>query len=215
MQEDHQPEDKNSLRANENSKSYFTSAFHEMKKALRGEPHSLVAIRNSLDDLQNSQTEFTDLLKQHHHFLKESIVVLMDKESEVAEKQFHLSRFITLLDMHGKSEEETLYRNLRVHAEKEARLEGLGGQNEHEVAYQLSDELEDLNYDFIWSEEVDAKAKVLAGLVANHIREEENEMFPIAQKFFQQSEMKALVEDYIERCRVYLGDEMRDFNPEH
>ena len=130
--------------------------------------------------------------------------VLMDKDAAPRNKQRHLSRFLDLLDMHGRAEEETLYRCLMRNPSKEARLEGLGGQDEHDIAYQLGQELRQLNFEFAWSESIDAKAKVVASLMANHIKEEERKMFSIAQNDIETDELRALTDEYIEKCKYYL-----------
>lgn len=174
------------------------------------EPHSFEDIRAELtDDIQNTP-DFISVLKQHHDYLEESIDVLVDSKSAVTDKKEHLSRFLILLDMHGHAEEETLYRRLIGDDEKAARVEGLGGQEEHDVAYQLGDELIAMEYGSNWTDEVDAKAKVLASLVKNHIKEEESVMFKIAEKQFNALDFDALAREYLVKCTLYLEN---DLNP--
>lgn len=182
----------------------ITGLLHDLKKSLRPDVHSLEEVRMSLREIGGSDTTFIDLLEIHHDFLEESIAVLMDAQAEVDEKQYHLDRFIKLLEMHGRAEQETLYLHLKDNPEKAARLEGFAGQDEHDIAFQISDELREMQFENDWSEEADAKAKVLANLVQQHIKEEESHMFPIARKNIPRSELAAMKPDYIEGCQGYL-----------
>lgn len=168
------------------------------------EPHSLQQVRASIDTDAQQETSFISLLKEHHDYLKESIQVILDSKASIPDKRAHLSRFFNLVEMHAKAEGETLYVHLQQNTEEEARLEGLCGQDEHEIAFQLRDELLMMNYKTQWNDEIAAKAKVVAVLVKNHIKEEESVMFPIAKKDLSDEEMEQMRLDYIAKCRTYL-----------
>ncbi len=172
--------------------NYFANLLHDIKVSMRGEPHSLAEIVISMEEAKRDLDDFLDLLAEHHAYLRESIIVLLDKEGEHSEKQFHLDRFLTLLEMHGHAEEATLYNCLIRNRSKDARLEGLSGRDEHLLAYQLADELRRAGFENNWSDDVNAKAKVLATLVLNHIKEEEDEMFPTAKREIPSNELKCL-----------------------
>lgn len=166
--------------------------------------HTLQQVRVSIDTDAQEETGFIPLLKEHHDFLKESINVIMDSKPSIPEKREHLSRFFNLLEMHGKAEQETLYVHLQQNTEEEARLEGLCGQDEHDIAFQLRDEIVAMNYKTQWNDEIAAKAKVVAVLVKNHMKEEESVMFPIAKNDLSDEEMEQMRLDYIAKCRSYL-----------
>lgn len=183
--------------------------WHDFKQSFAGRPHSLHEVKASLELAEREETDFIYLLKRHHDFLQESITVLNDPFAESYDKQWHLSRFLHLLSMHSRAEQETLYRNLAHAADKEARVQGVAGHEEHALAFQLGQELYGLSFEDAWSEEIDAKAKVLASLVAHHIQEEEREMFPIAERSLDESELNGLLEEYIHKCEGYLEIEMR------
>lgn len=176
------------------------------KDLVSSEPHSLEKIEKTLDLAENDQDDFIALLKDHHDFLEESISVLEDLDAPDVEKQNHLIRFFRLLEMHGKAEEETLYAHLRQNAEREARLEGFVGQDEHDIAFQIEQELMRMGYQNRWDDEIAAKAKVVAGLVKNHIKDEEKDIFAIAQKYLDDEEMDDLLLEYVAKCRVYLDE---------
>ncbi len=181
---------------------------HNFKRTFEGDPLSLQEIRNGLKEDQQTNSDFVDLLEKHHDYLEESVSVLTDNEASSASKQAHLGRFIHLLNMHGKAEEETLYVSLRLASDKEARLEGLAGQDEHDVAFLLAKQLKAMNFEISWSEEIDAKAKVLANLVQNHIKEEETEMFTIAENAIEPLKMRVISGFYLEKCKAYLDQEL-------
>ena len=190
--------------ASQNGSSFITDTVKQIKKTLQGDILSVEEIRQSLSEDRQDEMNFIDLLKKHHDFLEESISVLTDKNAEVVDKQFHLDRFIKLLDMHGMAEQETLYIALKDNEKKEARLEGFGGQDEHDVAFQVSDELIGMNFAEDWTEEVDAKAKVVANMVKNHIKEEESMMFSIAKSDISEEQLNALTDSYIDKCLTQL-----------
>ncbi len=178
------------------------------KTTFEGQPLSLQEIRNEISEDQNTKYDFIDLLEKHHDYLKESISVLTNRNALSSDKQSHLTRFIHLLNMHGRAEEETLYQSLKHSEEKEARIEGMAGQDEHDVAFQMARELKDMNFEVFWSEEIDAKAKVLASLVHGHINEEETEMFTIADNAIEPVKMRAISGFYLEKCKSYLDEKV-------
>jgi hemerythrin-like domain-containing protein len=180
-----------------------------MLNFFRDDAYSLSEIRQSLDSVKTRTTPFIQLLVKHHDYLRESIPVLVDKIAPMDEKQRHLTRFLRLLNMHTKAEEETLYQALLAAPEREAHLEGIGGIDEHQIAFHLMGELEDLNYKSTWSEEADAKAKVLAGLIESHIKQEEQSMYPTAKRCIDALTLKDLQAQYVDKCKHYLDIEMR------
>lgn len=168
------------------------------------EPHTLSQIRDSLVEDLDHQTGLIIILKEHHYFLEESIAVIIDRFASIPEKRFHLDRFLTLLRMHGKAEQETLYTHLQQNMEEQNRLEGLAGHDEHEIAFQLSDELIAMKFKTQWNDEIAAKARVLAILMKNHIELEETELFTIVKKEFNDTEMEQIRLEYLRKCQSYL-----------
>ena len=168
------------------------------------EPHTLAQIRASINEDVENETRFFTILKEHHYFMEESIAVILDNSASIPEKRAHLDRFLTLIEMHGKAEQETLYIYLQQNMEEQARLEGLAGQDEHEIAFQLRDELIAMSYKTQWNDEIAAKAKVIATLIKNHIEEEESEMFAIAKKELSDSDLEQMSIEYLKKCQSYL-----------
>lgn len=175
-----------------------------LKEIVRTEPHTIDEIRASLDKDLADHKQFVPLLKEHHNFLEESISVLMDTDSTDFQKQEHLERFFRVLEMHGKAEQEVLYNHLKANDAREARLEGFGGQDEHDIAFRLEAELINMGYKTQWNEEIEAKAKILAGLVKNHIKEEESTMFTVATSHMTEEELEDMRDSYVQKCVGYL-----------
>lgn len=178
--------------------------FSEM---IRVEPHTIDEIRVTLDVDLSKHKQFVPLLKEHHDYLQESISVLLDNDTTDFQKQEHLERFFRLLEMHAKAEEEVLYTFLQVNTQREARLQSLSAQEEHDIAYQLEDELIKMGYQTEWTEEIEAKAKVMALLVKNHLKEEESVMFPLAESCMTEEELEGMRDAYIQKCSSYLVNE--------
>lgn len=170
--------------------------------------YDLPGLRKSLESDLKSAPDLISVLERHHDLLKKAIKVLRDKTANAADKQESLSEFIHVLNMHARAEEETLYETLIEAEDKESRISGMASRDEHDIAYQLADELTDMDFEGLWSDEIDAKAKVLASLVQNHLQEEESVLFPLAQKIIDQDERSELSKEYLQKCRDYLTLEL-------
>lgn len=193
--------------------SFVSTVIHEIKNSLRGEPHTFNEIRTMIEDARIAEVGFVEILQQHHRFLNESVTILVDRDSLPVEKQIHLDRFIRLWEMHGHAEEETLYRSLKRHENHGVHREALVGQDEHDLAFRLADELKASGYMNEWTDDIDAKAQVLANLVASHLLEEEGVTFPIAKKALLAGELQVLASDYLDLCEFYLDGDSRILIP--
>lgn len=134
------------------------------------------------------------IIKNDHKALKEGIQVLTSENTKPAHKKSALKKFIVDLKLHAKSEETSLYDN--VVDKKEVHEVVLEGYEEHSVADLLSDELVAANFENDFTDELQAKAKVLAELVKHHIEEEEEEMFVDLKKAISEEELQNLGELY-------------------
>jgi hemerythrin-like domain-containing protein len=182
----------------------LTGVVHTLQHAFRPEEHTLDEVRDSLDEVEFGNTDLIRLFEKHHDFIEESAHVLTNTEASEQDRRHHTLRLLSLLEMHGMAEEETLYCALREADSKLARVEGIAGQAEHDLAFQLQDELLDAGADVIWNETIEAKAKVLAAAMLHHIREEEYLMFPVARKVLGEAALNHLTEEYVEKCKAYL-----------
>lgn len=174
------------------------------KEMIRTSPHTLDEIRASLHQGLADHKQLLPLLKEHHNYIEESISYILDKDSTDFQKQEHLERFFTLIEMHAKSEEETLYKFLRQNSSIDGRIKGISGKDEHDIIFQLEKELNQMNYKKLWTEKIEAKARVVALQIKNHIDEEEDHMFSQAIALMTQEESEAIRDTYIKSCIAYL-----------
>lgn len=173
------------------------------------EKETLKQLRISLDE-EDDETSIILIIENHHKYLKEYITILMDADTSIKDKQATTSLLFPILNMHAKAEEEVLYQALKDSTNKDVRLEGLHGQDEHEIVYELIDELKIMGAETSWSEEIDSKMRVLTGLLKNHLKEEEQAMFPMVEKMIPESKLMDLTDDYLDRCKLYLDMAMED-----
>lgn len=189
----------------ESKTTFFKEILHELRKTLRGEAHTLSEIRESLSSEMRKQVSLIDILKEHHSYLKESLVICLDAEAKDNEKQTHLERLLVLFNMHGKAEEKTLYRLLADSPDKAVRIEANLGQDEHEVIFNLSNELRDMHFQSLWTEDIEAKAMVLAETIAHHLKKEEKDVFPLASNHISESALKEASIEYMNLCETDLS----------
>lgn len=139
------------------------------------------------------------LVKNDHKPLKEGIQILTSESSKPAQKKSALKKFLVDLKLHSKSEETALYDN--VVDKKEVHDIVLEGYEEHSVADLLADELEAFGFESDLSDELEAKAKVLAELVKHHIEEEEQELLVELKKAVSDEDLVQLGEAYKQAYR--------------
>lgn len=151
---------------------------------------------------KNTTNDILTTIVDHHNVLRESIEVLKQDDATSAQKRKHLRQFIQVLQMHAHAEQETLYECIR--SIEDLKSYALEGQEEHDIAESLLMQIEAMNFENDWNEEVASKAKVLAELVEHHIDEEEKEFFPEIRKYMIPVELEGLKDEYIARCEKYL-----------
>lgn len=173
------------------------------------EKETLKQLRFSLEE-EEDETSIILILKNHHKYLKDYAFILMEKTTSYKDKLAKAPLFFTILNMHSRAEEEIFYQTLKKSTNKNVRLEGLRGQDEHDLTYELIDELKLMGAENSWSEAIDAKMHVLASLVKNHIDQEEQRIFQTVEKFIQESTLMDLTDDYLDKCKMYLDLSMEN-----
>lgn len=151
------------------------------------------------------------LIKDHHQILKDALPVLKDERISQVRKRRTLIQFLEALKMHAASEEETLY--TRVLDIPEISKDGLAGMEEHRIASELAQELESEVRGKRWSEEFEAKMKVLLKIVESHIKEEEKVLLPIVREKLSRTELEELGRQYLDRCKVNIEDSIAKHQP--
>jgi hemerythrin-like domain-containing protein len=130
--------------------------------------------------MKTKSADIIQIIKDDHKPLKAGIKILKSESKSDSEKINALKQFLHDLEVHAKSEERSLYDNTV--EEEEVREPILEGYVEHALADLLSTQLKTADFAKNWTDELAAKAKVLAELVEHHIEEEEEEMLPDLRK---------------------------------
>ncbi len=154
------------------------------------------------------------IIKEDHKPLKEGIQVLISDSAKPSQKKSALKKFLVDLKLHAKTEETSLYDN--VVDLKEVHESILEGYEEHAVADMLADELEGSGFESDFTDELQAKAKVLGELVKHHIEEEESEMLPLLKKATNVETLERLGEIYLQVYKDYaseFNDELTRIKP--
>ncbi len=145
---------------------------------------------------QVTKKNILQLIKDDHNLLRESIVVLKSEDAFQSEKKRQLERFLFNIKVHAKAEETSLYNNLI--ELQEIRPDILVGFEEHNVADHLMMALDGQNFQPDWTDEIDAKAKVLAEIIEHHVEEEETELFPKIKSYLTKTELENLGVIYLQ-----------------
>lgn len=143
--------------------------------------------------------DILSLIKSHHEILRESLAVLKQGDLPLDEKREELFIFLETLKMHAKSEQETLY--ACIEEVENMRVKALEAREEHDIADRLATEIEAMDYTENWSDDIDAKSKVLAELIEHHLNQEETELFPEVRENFTREELQAMAVEYNERFK--------------
>jgi hemerythrin-like domain-containing protein len=155
-------------------------------------------MKTNLKNTTHSTKDILVLIKEQHDQLRESIVVLQNEDIDALTKQDQLAKFINLLNMHTAAEEQTIYDVLKdIQASEFTTLEAI---EEHAIAKNLVQDLEDADYKSSWNAAISAKAKVLAEIVAGHLKMEEQIFFKEARKLLTKEELINLAEEFQQKC---------------
>jgi hemerythrin-like domain-containing protein len=139
-----------------------------------------------------------------HEVLRESIDVILSEEISLTEKKSELEKFLRNLQLHTRTEKVCFYD--AVVSLKGVRPWILHATEEHNIADNLVRELEGMSFKRDWTDEVDAKAKVLAELVKRHAEEEEAELFPVVKANLTKTELDNLGVVYLQKRKEFKND---------
>ncbi|MEO8585074.1 MAG: hemerythrin domain-containing protein [Acidobacteriota bacterium] len=133
----------------------------------------------------------TTLLKSDHAVVKKLFRAYekAQKGEDNAQKKTIFDRIADELDIHAKVEEEIFYPAMKATDDEEAIDEVLEAVEEHGVVKSLLAQLGKMTPE---DETFDAKVTVLIESVEHHAREEEDEMFPEAEKVLGEPKLRDL-----------------------
>jgi hemerythrin superfamily protein len=130
----------------------------------------------------------TDLLKKQHKQVK-ALFKKIDNTENPRERRQLMEQIAQALEMHTKIEEQIFYPAVRGIETKKADEMYMEALEEHHVVDLVLEELPRVDPA---DERFHAKMTVLSELVEHHADEEEDEMFPMAEKKLGSEELKAL-----------------------
>lgn len=133
----------------------------------------------------------TTLLKADHSAVKKLFRAYekAEKADDNAKKKAIFDEIATELDIHAKVEEEIFYPAMKATDKDEAVDEVLEALEEHGIVKSLLAQLKKMKPE---DETFDAKVTVLIESVEHHAGEEEDEMFPEAEKELGQPKLREL-----------------------
>lgn len=144
------------------------------------------------------------LLKKDHKMVQKMFKEFEDLSgSRGAQKKSALvDQIRKALTVHAQVEEELVYPAFQENRSMKDLLSE--AKEEHQVAKYLLSGLEEMQSG---DEQYDAKVKVLCEYVMHHVKEEEKEMFPQAQKRLSSKRLEALGEQVEERRNELMGED--------
>ncbi len=147
---------------------------------------------NKMSQNQQAAGDIIDLILEDHRPLKELIKKLKNSDVDPVDKMVAFEEFSSLLMVHSKPEEQSLY--IFMKEEDELKQEGMEGDVEHALADKLILEIKSETDPTMWS----AKVKVLADIVEHHIKEEEENFLPDFKRESSAEERMELGEKFLE-----------------
>lgn len=146
--------------------------------------------------------DIIQLLKKDHKMVKKMFEEYEGLSGRAAQKKSDLvAQIAQALTVHVQVEEELVY---PAFTEQRSMKEQVGeALEEHHVTKTLLSELDEMQPD---DERYDAKVKVLCEYLMHHVKEEEKEMFPQAQKRLSAKHLAALGEEVEARRSELLGE---------
>jgi hemerythrin superfamily protein len=130
----------------------------------------------------------TDLLKKQHRQV-EKLFKECEKTEEPRKRRQIMDQIINDLTLHTKIEEEVFYPAVRQMGTSKAEEMVDEAYEEHHVVKLVLAELPEVDPE---DERFEAKMTVLSELIEHHVEEEEEEMFPMADKKLGAERMKEL-----------------------
>jgi hemerythrin superfamily protein len=146
-----------------------------------------IGLVSARDD--EKQMKATDLLKQDHKRVKELFSEFEKLEGKTSRRKEIVEEISRELEIHAQLEEKIFYQAFRGAREEEPKKIVRESFEEHKIVKTLLSELAGMSPS---DEQYDAKVTVLKESVEHHVREEEGELFPAAEKKFSDEELERL-----------------------
>jgi hemerythrin superfamily protein len=149
-------------------------------------------------DAAEKPMKATDMLKKDHRKVEELFSEYEDQASRARKKEI-VDQISRELDIHAQLEEKIFYQSIKSAKEEDPKKIVRESFEEHKIVKTLIAELAGMNPS---DAQYDAKVTVLKESVQHHVKEEEGELFPAAEKEFSDEQLQR------------LGEEMADYKEE-
>jgi iron-sulfur cluster repair protein YtfE (RIC family) len=143
-----------------------------------------------------------DVLKKQHREVEKLFKQTLKTENP-RERRELLDTIKTKLEAHTTIEEEIFYPAFKDVGTKKAEEMTMEAVEEHHVVKLVLGELPDVDPE---SETFDAKMTVLSELVDHHVQEEQDEMFPMAEKKLDDETLAQLGQRLVARTAALTGE---------
>lgn len=144
-------------------------------------------------------SDIVTALKQDHESLRSYIDILKDTSEDMTVRRRAYRQFVDLLQSHSVAEETAVYEASREFTGRELHIKVEEGYVEHQLCDDLMARIEAEEDPLIWG----AHCNVLAEILDHHLREEEDDLFPmIREKATPEQNMDMLVEFMSIRART-------------
>lgn len=153
----------------------------------------------------NKGSDIIQLILKDHKPIKDLIVILKDPDVSFSKKRPAFEKFAPVLTVHAKSEEESLYVEMKKN--KGLRTEAHEGDTEHSIVDQLVQEIKLLTGN---EDKWMAKVKVLAELVEHHVKEEESKMLKEVKKEFSAEDRELIGSDYTRLFNLHESQQQKE-----
>ena len=152
-----------------------------------------------------------DILKKDHDAIKHVLTAL--SALNPSDVKWHSTLILQLRELvipHSRAEEDVFYD--AIHLNDKAKNVALHGYQEHlTIEYILRNLILQDKIDYDWSSTV----KELKAVIENHLSEEENAIFPIAEILFSEDELRLMGKDFLRLKNEFLQELRGDSRPDH
>lgn len=135
-----------------------------------------------------------NVIIQQHHEMREFIHNIKTVETSSGEKQRSLLELVALWMAHSQAEENTLYDEVSFSSEIKPHLDE--AIEEHAIAQILIEELEALNFRLSWNTLIQAKAKALAEVIEQHLKNDEATYLKLILELLPQEDLQLLGREF-------------------
>jgi len=150
------------------------------------------------------------IIKQHHE-MREYIHVIKHIESTSVEKQRALLDLVSVWIAHSQAEENTLYDEVSFSSEIKPHLDE--AIEEQAIAQIMIEELENLNFRLNWNLIIQVKAKALAEVIEQHLKNDEATYLRMIVELLPQEDLQLLGHEFTRQFEATAAHNKASLKP--